>query len=74
MRISNFLLWQGAYAEFCFTNVYWPDFDVQHIDEALSAYSHRRRRFGGLLPDELDGPALNGNGASANVNGNGRKA
>jgi undecaprenyl diphosphate synthase len=74
MRISNFLLWQGAYAEFCFTNVYWPDFDVQHIDEALSAYSHRRRRFGSLLPDELDGPALNGNGASPSVNGNGHKA
>jgi undecaprenyl diphosphate synthase len=74
MRISNFLLWQGAYAEFCFTNVYWPDFDVQHIDEALSAYNQRRRRFGGLLPDELDAPALNGHGASPGVNGNGHKA
>jgi undecaprenyl diphosphate synthase len=74
MRISNFLLWQGAYAEFCFTNVYWPDFDVQHIDEALSAYSHRRRRFGGLLPDEIDAPAPNGNGASAAAYGNGHKA
>ncbi|HEY8765715.1 MAG TPA: polyprenyl diphosphate synthase [Dehalococcoidia bacterium] len=73
MRISNFLLWQGAYAEFCFTNVYWPDFDVQHIDEALSAYCQRRRRFGGLLPDELDRPALNGNGASPSVHGNGHK-
>ncbi|MEO8457874.1 MAG: polyprenyl diphosphate synthase [Chloroflexota bacterium] len=72
MRISNFLLWQGAYAEFCFTDVYWPDFDVQHIDEALSAYSGRRRRFGGLLPDELDRP-LNGNGASPSANGNGHK-
>ncbi len=73
MRISNFLLWQGAYSEFCFTNVYWPDFDVQHIDEALSAYSGRRRRFGGLLPDEID-PALNGNGAPPSANGNGHKA
>jgi len=54
MRISNFLLWQGAYAEFCFTPVFWPDFDVQHIDDALLAYSRRRRRFGGLLPDEAD--------------------
>ena len=35
MRLSNFLLWQGAYAEFCFTPVFWPDFDIQHIDEAL---------------------------------------
>jgi undecaprenyl diphosphate synthase len=73
MRISNFLLWQGAYAEFCFTEVYWPDFDVQHIDEALSAYNERRRRFGGLLPDELDGPSMNGNGSSPSVNGNGHK-
>lgn len=73
MRISNFLLWQGAYAEFCFTNVYWPDFDIEHIDEALSAYSHRRRRFGGLLPDEIDAPA-NGNGSSPSANGNGHKA
>jgi undecaprenyl diphosphate synthase len=71
MRISNFLLWQGAYAEFCFTETYWPDFDIEHIDEALSAYNGRRRRFGGLLPDELDKPSINGNGASPSVNGNG---
>ena len=55
MRISNFLLWQGAYAEFCFTPVYWPDFDIQHIDDALLVYSQRKRRFGALLPDEEDG-------------------
>ncbi len=55
MRISNFLLWQGAYAEFCFTPVYWPDFDIQHIDDALLVYSQRKRRFGGLLPEEEDG-------------------
>jgi undecaprenyl diphosphate synthase len=51
LRLSNFLLWQGAYAEFCFTEVYWPDFDIEHIDEALDAYSQRRRRFGGLDSD-----------------------
>jgi undecaprenyl diphosphate synthase len=72
LRISNFLLWQAAYAEFCFTDVYWPDFDIQHIDEALAAYSQRRRRFGGLLPDETDTP-MNGttplNGGSPNGNG-----
>jgi undecaprenyl diphosphate synthase len=73
LRLSNFLLWQGAYSEFCFTDVYWPDFDVQHIDDALSAYSSRRRRFGGLLPDELDKPSLNGNGAGPGVNGNGHR-
>jgi len=60
MRLSNFLLWQGAYAEFCFTPVYWPDFDIQHIDEALLTFSQRTRRFGGLLPHELDGSATNG--------------
>jgi undecaprenyl diphosphate synthase len=62
LRLSNFLLWQGAYSEFCFTDVYWPDFDVQQIDDALYAYSQRRRRFGGLLPDEHDGHSVNGNG------------
>jgi undecaprenyl diphosphate synthase len=60
MRLSNFLLWQGAYAEFCFTPVYWPDFDVQHIDEALLTFSQRTRRFGGLPAHEVDAPALNG--------------
>ncbi len=52
MRMSNFLLWQGAYSEFCFTPVYWPDFDVEHIDDALVAYDGRERRFGGLLPQD----------------------
>jgi len=56
MRISNFLLWQGAYAEFCTTPVYWPDFDIDDIDDALLAYSQRKRRFGGLRPDEVDYP------------------
>lgn len=56
MRLSNFLLWQSAYAEFCSVPVYWPDFDVAHIDDCLLAFSQRRRRFGGLLPDEMDEP------------------
>jgi undecaprenyl diphosphate synthase len=60
MRLSNFLLWQGAYAEFCFTPVYWPDFDIQHIDEALLTFSRRTRRFGALPPHEVDAPAING--------------
>lgn len=71
MRISNFLLWQGAYAEFYFTPVYWPDFDVRDIDEALLAYSRRARRFGGLLPEEVDGPAASVNDAGRE-NGRGR--
>ena len=45
-RISNFLLWQLAYTEFYFTDTLWPDFDKQHIDEAIRAYSARQRRFG----------------------------
>ena len=60
MRLSNFLLWQGAYAEFCFTPVYWPDFDIKHIDEALLTFSRRTRRFGGLPPHEVDAPLVNG--------------
>ena len=63
MRLSNFLLWQGAYAEFCFTPVYWPDFDIDQIDETLLAYGQRTRRFGGLPEHELDGRAPNANGA-----------
>ncbi|MDP2949971.1 MAG: polyprenyl diphosphate synthase [Chloroflexota bacterium] len=52
MRVSNFLLWQGAYAEFYSTTVYWPDFDSEDIDQALLAYSQRKRRFGGLAPED----------------------
>lgn len=46
-RISNFLLWQAAYAELYFTDVLWPDFCVRHLDEALQWYARRDRRFGG---------------------------
>ena len=49
MRLSNFLLWQCAYAEFLFPKVLWPDFSVQDYDEALLAYGGRERRFGGRL-------------------------
>jgi undecaprenyl diphosphate synthase len=47
-RISNFLLWQSAYAEFYFTPVLWPDFTRQEMDKAILAYCGRQRRFGGL--------------------------
>ncbi|KOC88480.1 (2E,6E)-farnesyl-diphosphate-specific ditrans,polycis-undecaprenyl-diphosphate synthase [Winslowiella iniecta] len=49
-RISNFLLWQVAYAEFYFTDVLWPDFDEQVFEGAMNAFSHRERRFGGAAP------------------------
>ena len=47
-RISNYLLWQLAYAEFYFTEVLWPDFDEAELIKAISVYQHRDRRFGGL--------------------------
>lgn len=45
-RLSNFLIWQGAYAEHYYTDVYWPDFDKEHFRQALLEYSRRKRRFG----------------------------
>lgn len=47
MRMSNFLLWQSAYAEFEFTTTLWPDFGSAELESALHAYAGRRRRFGG---------------------------
>jgi undecaprenyl diphosphate synthase len=48
LRISNFLLWQAAYAEYYFTKVLWPNFTPKNLERALKAYSQRERRFGGL--------------------------
>ena len=45
-RVSNFLLWQLAYAEYYFTDGYWPDFDKQALDKAIVSFSSRQRRFG----------------------------
>jgi len=56
MRISNFLLWQSAYTEFYFTTVLWPDFSGHTIDEAITAYQSRERRFG-RTSDQLKGTA-----------------
>jgi undecaprenyl diphosphate synthase len=47
-RISNFLLWEVAYSELWFTPVFWPDFDREHLFEAIRDYQKRSRRFGGL--------------------------
>jgi undecaprenyl diphosphate synthase len=52
MRISNFLLWQLAYAEFYITETLWPDFDRTEFHRALSAYQKRDRRFGKLNPPQ----------------------
>ena len=48
-RLSNFLLWQTAYAEWYTTNVLWPDFTPDHFTEALNDYAQRTRRFGGIV-------------------------
>ncbi|HLF40084.1 MAG TPA: polyprenyl diphosphate synthase, partial [Acidimicrobiia bacterium] len=50
-RISNYLLWQLAYAELYFTDVLWPDFRREHLFEAVRDYQKRERRFGGLDAD-----------------------
>ncbi|MDR7417973.1 MAG: isoprenyl transferase [Armatimonadota bacterium] len=46
-RLSNFLLWQSAYTEFCFLDVFWPDFTREHLEAAIAEYQRRQRRFGG---------------------------
>jgi undecaprenyl diphosphate synthase len=48
MRISNFLLWQSAYAEFTFPDVLWPDFSRHHLEQALDDFQGRERRWGGI--------------------------
>ena len=50
MRLSNFLIWQSAYAELYFTPVLWPDFGRDELEKALADYGRRQRRFGGLQP------------------------
>ena len=48
LRLSNFLIWQSAYAEYYFTDVLWPDFTPKELDKALIEFSKRGRRFGGI--------------------------
>ena len=47
-RLSNFLIWQAAYAEYYFTDILWPDFNEKDLEKAVKAYSDRNRRFGGV--------------------------
>ena len=47
VRLSNFLLWQAAYAEMWFTDVLWPDFTPAHLQQALASFAQRERRYGG---------------------------
>lgn len=48
LRLSNFLLWQSAYAEYWFSDVLWPDFKPEHLEQAIYDYQQRNRRFGGI--------------------------
>jgi undecaprenyl diphosphate synthase len=48
IRLSNFMLWQLAYSEFWFTDVLWPDFNEEHLLEAIEVFQSRQRRFGGV--------------------------
>jgi undecaprenyl diphosphate synthase len=60
MRLSNFLLWQSAYAEYYATPTYWPDFNEDEIDRALAAYASRERRYGRANTAPRTRPATNG--------------
>jgi undecaprenyl diphosphate synthase len=48
VRISNYLLWQSAYAEMFFTQTFWPEFDTNELDDIISDFNRRERRFGGI--------------------------
>jgi undecaprenyl diphosphate synthase len=48
LRVSNFLLWQCAYSEFWYSNIYWPDFTIKDLHKAIYDYQNRDRRYGGL--------------------------
>ena len=52
LRVSNFLLWEVAYAEFYVLDTYWPDFSEEHLDAAIADFRRRRRRFGGIDSDD----------------------
>ena len=47
-RLSNYLIWQSAYAEYWFSDILWPDFKPKHLEKAIDDYNHRNRRFGGV--------------------------
>jgi undecaprenyl diphosphate synthase len=57
-RVSNFLLWQAAYAELVFTDVLWPDFDEAELARCVGEYAARDRRFGGA--QDRPGPSTDG--------------
>ncbi len=68
VRLSNFLLWQSAYAELYFTDCLWPDFDSGQLDRALSDYAQRERRFGDVGASG-EGDAAIGSGDAVRAQG-----
>jgi len=60
VRLSNFLLWQSAYAELYFSDCLWPDFDASQLDQALSTFAQRERRFGDVGESGQGAGALGG--------------
>lgn len=48
LRLSNYMLYQGAYSEFYFSNILWPDFNMEHLKDVIQAYQNRDRRFGNV--------------------------
>jgi undecaprenyl diphosphate synthase len=65
VRISNFLLWQSAYAEMVFADTLWPDFDEAELDRCLKSYAARERRFGDVGQDVAPLDDVSGAGRSA---------
>jgi undecaprenyl diphosphate synthase len=57
LRVSNFLLWQIAYAEIWVTDTLWPDFEKQHLYQAIIAFQKRERRYGGIEPQLIPSPS-----------------
>lgn len=57
LRVSNFLIWQGAYSEWYVTSVYWPDFNKEELHKALDTFAKRDRRYGGLSASVEDNPS-----------------
>jgi undecaprenyl diphosphate synthase len=58
--LSNFLLWQAAYAEFVFLPLHWPEFDRAALEQAISIYRGRQRRFGGVAARNAPPSAMTG--------------
>ena len=73
MRLSNFLIWQAAYSEYCSTPTFWPDFGRESLHDALVEYGRRKRKFGGILPEEHE-EYMGESAAQSSPNGSGAES